>query len=277
MHDSSPAADVSLPERPKVRIGIVTYNSSDVIADTLNSLINLRSDDAELEIVVRDNGSGDNTIDVVEQMAELYPSLSQIQGGDNIGYGGGHNEIFSANASDIYVVCNPDIIVEPDFLVRALEFIIQNPDVAIMAPRMLSMDGAQQYSNRRDPTLSDLFLRRFLPSRLRAFFRNRMAHYEMRDKGYDQVVDVPFCSGALMVCRSSAYRQIGGFDPRYFLYFEDADISREMRRAGWRTTYNPDVVVKHGWKRAAHANLKFALVFSRNAARYFGKWGWRIW
>ena len=147
----------------------------------------------------------------------------------------------------------------------------------LMSPRMTFTDGRLQHSIRRHPTVLDLALRRLLPAALRGPFRARMDRYEMTDSGYDRPVDVPFCSGALMVCRTEALRQIGGFDDRYFLYFEDADLSRKLQVAGWRTVYNPETTVVHSWQRAAHTSLRMSFVFARNALRYFDKWGWRFW
>ena len=82
--------------------------------------------------------------------------------------------------------------------------------------------------NKRYPTLWDLFLRRFIPKRLQKIFRRRMDYYEMRDFGCSREYDVPFLSGAFMLCRSDLLKQLGGFDPRYFLHFEDADLCRRV-------------------------------------------------
>ena len=69
----------------------------------------------------------------------------------------------------------------------------------------------------------------------------------MRDIGYDKSYDVPFVSGAFMFCRTHVLKEIGGFDERFFLYFEDADLSRRVQNHGYRTVYFPDVSVIHLW------------------------------
>jgi hypothetical protein len=121
-----------------------------------------------------------------------------------------------------------------------------------------------------------LFLRRFLPGVLRPLFRMRMERYDMRDVGYDHSYPVPFVSGAFMACRTTALREVNGFDERYFLYFEDADLSRTVQARGWRTAYCPESVVIHDWQREAHKNLRGTLFFSFSAIRYFNKWGWKL-
>ncbi len=255
----------------------MTYNSALVIAETLDSLEAADPTGLEIEFLVRDNGSRDDTLALLQRLAHKVGRLRLLPGGDNVGYGRGHNAIFASTDCDIYVVCNPDILVEKDFFARTIDFLHANPGVGIMSPRMTFSDGTLQYPNRRHPTLFDLALRRFLPTALQGPFRARMARYEMADVGYDRSVDVPFCSGALMVCRADVHARVGGFDDRYFLYFEDADLSRKYQAAGWRTVYNPDVMVVHGWQRAAHKSLRMALVFAHNALRYFNKWGWQLW
>lgn len=261
-----------------VCVGIVTYNSAQHIEATLLSLVTAaRVFDGEVRIVVWDNGSQDDTISLVERAVERYPELvALVLGGLNIGYGKGHNSILAGVHSAIYVICNPDIIVAPDFFVRSCAFLKDNPNVGLMSPRMTWEDGIVQHSNRLHPTIFDLLLRRFAPRLVKVAFRTRIERYEMADVGYDFVVEVPFCSGALMVCRRAALTSVGGFDERYFLYFEDADLSRMLQNARWRTVYNPDVVVIHGWQRAAHRSGLIAFVMIRNGVRYFRKWGWQL-
>jgi hypothetical protein len=137
-------------------------------------------------------------------------------------------------------------------------------------------DGRLQPLNRRYPTVLDLFLRRFMPRTLRPLFKRRMERYDMLDVGYDHSYSVPFVSGAFMACRVSMLKTVGGFDERYFLYFEDADLSRAMQTRGWRTAYCPQSLVVHDWQRAAHKNIKSTIIFSCSAVRYFNKWGWRF-
>lgn len=263
---------------PSISVGIVTYNSAETIDATLASLIAAADGFAgAVNILVRDNGSQDDTAARLERAARANPSrVVTVPGGDNIGYGRGHNAIIAVAQAPVHVVCNPDIVVAPDFLARCLAFLDAHPDVGLMSPRMTWGDGTLQHSNRRHPTVLDLALRRFASGALRAACESRMARYEMADVGYERMVDVPFCSGALMVCRRAALDAVGGFDDRYFLYFEDADLSRMLQHAGWRTVYNPDVTVIHGWQRAAHRSRRIAFVMVRNAVRYFAKWGWRL-
>ncbi|WP_375571385.1 glycosyltransferase family 2 protein [Ahrensia marina] len=264
-------------KHPSISVGVVTYQSAVTIAATLESLVvAAHAYPGEVNIWVRDNGSSDETTALIDQIAATEPTLAMVDGSDNIGYGRGHNAILRHSEAPVHVICNPDIVVTPGFFRDSASFLADHRDVGLMSPRMTWPDGSVQHSNRQHPTVLDLALRRFALGRLGDICKSRMAHYEMAEIGYETSYDVPFCSGALMVCRRSALDAVGGFDDRFFLYFEDADLSRMLQAAGWRTVFNPDVTVVHGWQRTAHRSGRIALVLVRNGIRYFGKWGWRL-
>ena len=140
----------------------------------------------------------------------------------------------------------------------------ESPDVGMVCPRVLNEDGTDQFLNKRYPSVLDLFIRRFSPRFLHPLLKKRMDHYEMRDVGYDTICDVEVMSGAFMFCRTEVLKALAGFDPRYFLYFEDFDLSRKFQQLGYRTAYYPNSTVIHSWKRAAHINLRMTLIFIAN-------------
>ncbi|MBF0204421.1 MAG: hypothetical protein HQK67_08940 [Desulfamplus sp.] len=97
----------------------------------------------------------------------------------------------------------------------------------------------------------------------------------MRDIGYDNVVDVPFISGSFIFARTSLIKELGGFDERFFMYFEDVDLCRRVSLKA-RNLYCPDVSVIHRWERASHKNLKWTLVFALSGLKYYNKWGLKL-
>ena len=196
--------------------------------------------------------------------------------GENVGYGKAHNwAIFHSEPSKYHLILNPDIIISPGAISALIKFMDTNPDIGLVCPKILNEDGSIQYLNKRYPTVFDLFLRRFLPSPLKLFFQKRLDYYEMKDVGYDSAYDVPFLTGCFMFCRKSVLKEIGGFDPEYFLYFEDVDLCRRIQRIH-RTVYNPSVSVIHYWKREAHKNWLFTYYFICSAFRYFNRWGYKF-
>ena len=195
----------------------------------------------------------------------------------NAGYGRAHNwAIEHAEQSKYHLILNPDIVIYKRALENLIDFMNSNPDVGIVAPRVLNEDGSIQYLNKRYPAVFDLFTRRFLPKRLHSLFRRRLDCYEMKDVGYEQVCDVEFLSGCFMLCRTDVLKAVCGFDPRYFMYFEDCDLCRKVQQAGYRTAYFPQATITHLWERASHKSLKMMWVFVVNMCRYFNKWGWKF-
>ena len=110
---------------------------------------------------------------------------------------------------------------------------------------------------------------------LKHLFEKRLKYYEMRDVGYDSIIDVPFVSGAFMFTRMALIKDLCGFDERFFMYFEDVDLCRRVQKTN-RTVYYPDAVVTHRWDRAAHKKLKWMIIFMNSAFHYFNKWGYRL-
>lgn len=197
--------------------------------------------------------------------------------GFNAGYGRGHNKALEmCTDSKYYVIVNPDIIIAPSTIETLTAFMDENVDIGMVCPKVLNLDGTRQHLNKRHPAILDLFIRRFIPSPFISFFQKRLDRYEMIDKGYDSMYDVESMSGAFMFCRMDVLRKLGGFDPRYFMYFEDFDLSRRFQSLGYRTVYYPHATVTHLWERAAHKKLRITFIFIANMFRYFNKWGWKI-
>jgi len=226
----------------------------------------------ESEALLTDNGSDDGTSRFV---SENFPWL-RVQRNDNrTGYGGNHNLNLARAAGRYIVIMNCDMTVTPNVLVALRDFMDGHADVGIVAPKILNPDGTVQGLNRRSPTIADLLLRRLSGARVRRMFMRRMDRYEMRDVGYDCEYDVPCLSGCFMFCDSDLLRAVGGFDERYFLYFEDYDLCRRVQ-ASRRTVYYPGATVTHYWERAAHKSVRHTGYFVASAFRYFNRWGYRI-
>ncbi len=197
--------------------------------------------------------------------------------GSNAGYGRGHNKALEVcSDSKYHVILNPDIIIAPSTIETLTAFMDENTDIGMVCPKVLSPDRTRQHLNKRYPTIFDLFIRRFIPSTLASLFRKRLDRYEMKDKCDDSTYDVESMTGAFMFCRKDVIKKLGGFDPRYFMYFEDFDLSRKFQMLGYRTVYYPHATVTHLWERAAHKKLRITFVFIANMFKYFNKWGWKF-
>ncbi len=261
----------------KISISIVTYNSEHIIGACLASLAaHFEHRGYEKTIQLIDNQSQDGTVAILRHFAEQNPQFQVIQNACNAGFGRGHNVAIGQADSDYHIICNPDIVINGQTITALADYMGQHPDIAILCPRLTNADGSLQPNNHKLPTLLDLVLRRIAPAWLQRRLQQRMDAYIMLDVGYENICDVPFVSGAFMFCRTAVLKQVGGFDGRYFLYFEDADLCRKIHGAGYRTVYYPDASVVHLWERAAHKSWRMAWVMSVSALKYFNKWGYRL-
>ncbi|KVU36083.1 glycosyl transferase [Burkholderia ubonensis] len=199
-----------------------------------------------------------------------------VSGQGNVGYGRGHNFAIERAGSDYHLVLNPDIDIERDALTQALRFWDAHPDVGLLTPRINDGDGHLQYLCRRYPTLLDLVVRGFMPARFRRFFSARLSRYEMRDliNDRDVVWDPPIVSGCFMLFRTALLKRLGGFDPRYFLYFEDYDLSLRTHDLA-RVVYAPSVRVAHYGGGASRKGIAHIRMFAASAFKFFNRFGWK--
>ena len=198
-----------------------------------------------------------------------------ISGHGNIGFGQAHNLIIHRADSEYYLILNPDVIVDGQALSAGIRYLQQTPQAVAASPAIHDGQGAPESGCKRYPGVLDFALRGFAPTWLKQRFRKRLAHYEMRDLPADQVVaDVPIISGCFMLFRHDALRQLGGFDPRYFLYFEDFDLSIRARALG-KLSYVPQMRIIHLGGNSAKKGLHHITLFGRSAYRFFSSHGWR--
>ncbi|MFM1900880.1 MAG: hypothetical protein RLZZ216_1456 [Cyanobacteriota bacterium] len=157
-----------------------------------------------------------------------------------------------------------------------LAWLFNHQDVVIAVPLLRDTQGVVQLLCKPDPTLLGLFSRRFIPRWMKPkWLRSYDNWYIMADQDYHSVFDVPYLSGCCMLMRSDIFQAVGGFDEQFFLYLEDADISRQFRAHG-RTVHLPITSVVHHWGRGNHRSGRLTLVNFHSAWIYFNKWGWKL-
>ncbi len=215
-----------------VSVAVVSYNSAAVITGLLDSLI-VGLSGYSFEIVVVDNGSQDSTPEIVEGRADCLLVRS-----NNIGYAAGINLAEQHCRLDgPLLILNPDAAVAEGFLAPLLDTLAA-PGVAIAAPRILNADGSLAKSLRREPSLGRATGLGFTGLKAFSEYVNDPAEYE-----YSHSVD--WALGAAMLIDRRCFRELGGWDPTYFLYSEETDFCLQARDAGWLTVYNPDSTVTH--------------------------------
>ncbi|TAG47662.1 MAG: glycosyltransferase family 2 protein [Betaproteobacteria bacterium] len=224
--------------------------------------------------VVVDNGTSAEAKALVTQFPKFRYELNPD---GNAGFGNAHNFAFrSLPAAPFHAVLNPDIRFEPEAIRRLLEAMAADRTIQLTGPALYNADGSQQLLCKRYPSIRALLARRFLPLDVTQWlgFDVDANYFEMRDADYAREIEPEFLSGALMMFRRDTYERLRGFDERFFLYFEDCDITLRARRLG-RAVYVPGARVTHDWARGSHRSLKLTWVTVVSLVRLFNKHGWR--
>lgn len=202
--------------------------------------------------------------------------IELLEGHGNIGYGRGHNLSISNAESHCHLILNPDVTLTPESLAEGLEFMTRNPEVVALSPAVAGGDGRKQYVCKRYPSVLDFLLRGFAPSFVKRRFAARLARYEMRDlPEQEPSTDIPIISGCFMLFRTAALRSVGGFDERYFLYFEDFDLSLRVHTKG-SLAYLPSMHIVHLGGHSARKGLRHIGMFARSGLRFYSTHGWRL-
>ena len=235
-------------------------------------------------VVLVDNTGVRATADAVVRLAETRfrdsgVTMSYLHGHANIGYGSAHNLVMHGGNTHYHLVLNPDAELAPDALSAALAYLESHPDVGVLAPAVTGAQGTPEFLCKRYPSVLALALRGLAPSALRRLFRRRLERYEMRDvidpsDAQKTIEPVPVISGCFMLVRRKAIDATGGFDPGFFLYFEDFDWSLRLNRVT-RSAYVPTVRIVHHGGGAARKGWRHRLSFARSALRFFNKHGWK--
>lgn len=229
----------------------------------------------QVKLTVVDNS--DPSDPCLDAFRERYPkaAIDLLSGHGNIGFGAGHNLAMKSLDSDYHIVLNPDVELAPDTILEALRFMQAHPECGLLAPAVFEPKGEQQFLCKRYPTIFDLFLRGFAPHWLANRFRSRLDRYEMRDAVGDSVLwDPPIVSGCFMLFRTEVLKRLGGFDPRFFLYLEDFDLSIRASRIS-HIAYVPQVRIVHHGGYAARKGFMHVRMFVASAVKFYIKNGWK--
>ena len=246
---------------------IVTHNNMRTIGTTLDTLLGCtRGVDFKLYIV--DNLSTDGTVDYIRTKYGDDPRVEVLEPGTNRGFGAGHNLVLPMLTSELHAIINPDVVLRDDALASMASYMQSHPEIGLLSPRIRFPDGRDQVLGKRDPTL------RFLvASRLRGSGApgRTLRRYAMLDEDLSTPRDIENATGCFMLVRTDLFRQMGGFDEKYFMYFEDCDLCRAIRRTH-RVVYYPDACIYHVWGRESKKNGKLRRIQIRSMFYYFRKW-----
>lgn len=254
-----------------LNISIVLYNNSEGQIKKLLGSIN--SITAEYHAYFIDHSVDNRLSSLINEYDYDYIDSTR----DNGGYGKGHNiamRITQKEDVPYHLVLNPDILFDPGTVEQIIAFMEKNKDIGLLMPKICYPNKKLQHLCKKLPTPLDLFLRRFSFFKEKfLFIKKRVEQYELLYKDYNKMMDVPSLSGCFMFLRTSAIREVGLFDERFFMYLEDVDLTRRIKRA-YRTVYYPEVTIFHEYQKGSYRELRLLLLHSISAIKYFNKWGW---
>ncbi|MDV3426288.1 MAG: glycosyltransferase family 2 protein [Bacillota bacterium] len=249
----------------KISISVVTYNNSDKISSLLSSII-AHTKKYDYKIYVIDNNSSDDTVKIVK---DNFPSVTVIENSENKGFGWGHNRVLNELDSEFHAVINPDVILSQDSLSYLADYIESNPGIVMATPKIINPDGSEQYLPKKDVSLKYLIGSRF--EQRGEVFKKLREDYTMKNLTITDCVDIGFCTGCFFMIKTDVYKKLGGFDERFFMYFEDADLTQRASKIG-RVVYTPQFEVTHLWERASSKKIKLFLIELQSMAIYFMKY-----
>jgi GT2 family glycosyltransferase len=254
---------------PDLTVVLVNYNAGGELRHALRSVV-AHLGDLTWDAVVVDNASIDGSDTIADEFA---PRVRLIRNDRNVGFGAGVNQGARSSEAPLLLVMNPDCRLTAD-AVGALRAVLERePTCAVVGPRVLDPDGVLQGSARGDPDmLTGLFGRTsWLGAHLPFLHvaRRNVAAEAAIDTGRPSVA-VDWVSGACLLVRRAAFDAVGGFDERYFLYWEDADVCRRLRDRGYEVHYVPGATVIHQVGRSSQtARASSIRAFHASAYLYY--------
>lgn len=254
---------------PDVSVLIVTYKCRDAARDCLESIYG-QGYEIAFETLVLDNDSGDGTVELIS--AE-YPQARLVALDENIGFAAGVNRLAELAAGEFVLLLNPDTVVHPGSIDRLVEFARAHPQHGLYGGRTLNPDGTPHPASCwGKPTLWSLTCFATMLSTVfkgsRVFDPESLGHWQR-----DSVREVDIVTGCLLLAPTAVWKELGGFDLRFFMYGEDADLALRAAARGYRPAITPDAVITHeiGVSSASQPD-KMVLVYRSKAALLRKHW-----
>ena len=234
-----------------IHVSIVSHRQAGLVAGLLADLSAI-AEESDLRISVLSNVPEDHP----PPPAALKGRVEFIANARVAGFAANHNRVFRGCDAPYFCVLNPDIRFSGNPFAPLVDAFADDR-VAAAAPAAYGADGVLQDNARRLPTPFSIASKVWSPPRGPDY------------PAHDAIVQPDWVAGLFMLLRSDAYRAVGGFDERYFLYYEDVDLCMRLRLEGWQIAWLPRVAVVHDARRESHRNPRYFLWHLRSVARFF--------
>ena len=260
----------------KLSIQLVHYRETSDLSRFLETIFQF-SPSCPFEVVVVNNGKSS---DEFQRLVEKYLRKVQvIQSDRNLGYGGAHRVAAQVSGGEYVAFCNCDLRVTSGAWDKLVRYLDSHPQVGIVGPQLVYPSGKVQESYRRFPRLMDVFLKRV------GIGGRRLKKYLMSEEMPVGPIQVDWLVGAVLVIPRRIYDRVGGFDPRYFLFFEDMDLCRSVQSVGYSVVYLPEAKFVHAEHRLSDGGSLYKSLFKKSfwwhlesMGKYFWKYrmGWNV-
>ncbi len=221
-------------------IVIVSFNTRELLRECLHSVLE-QGASVKLEILVVDNCSSDGSAEMVE--AE-FPSVRLFRAAVNLGFGAANNMAMEHATGRYIVLLNSDAFFQPGALAHAIRHMDETPSCGLGGGLQVGRDGSWQPSARAfHSVLGDLIVATGLAWHFR---KSRIfGNFDRTWADPNEPAEVDWVPGSFCIVRPSALAKVGLFDPKFFLYYEEVDLCRRLKAAGYSIWYWPDILIVH--------------------------------
>lgn len=254
---------------------VLNYKNSGLLKNCLYSIMHSDMQGLRFEIIVVDNASSDDIKDV---LTNNFSGVTLVSSKKNRGFGAGNNLGIRQARGKYLVILNPDTMALPTSFKELFNFMEANTRVGIAGPQGINPDGSLQYTRCRYHSFFTPIYRRTPLQKIR-FIRKRLDIFLTKDKEYDAAMPTDWLFGFCLFIRKSTMEQVGMFDERFFLGFEDTDLCRTVWQAGYEVWYYPQARVIHYPHRfSGEKNWVFGInkptvrIHISSWLKYFWKW-----
>src|SRR5262245_23778385 len=215
---------------PDITVIVVSYNTAHLL-DRMFAALEASRGTLKLQIIVIDNASSDGSVEILRAK---YPGVELIENSVNVGFGRANNQALPRLSGRYVLLLNTDAFVAPDTLRKTVSFMDVHPHCGVLGVKIVGEDGAPQWSCPVFPSPWGL-------NNLRWLWRRCFSGSQVKETGWDHTSEreCDYVLGCFYLTRREVIEQVGLFDPRYFLYFEETDHCRAVRQAGWSVIYYP--------------------------------------
>jgi N-acetylglucosaminyl-diphospho-decaprenol L-rhamnosyltransferase len=227
---------------------IVNYNTAHLLERCVDHL-RASAHGHKLQICILDNASRDNS---VAQLISDFSDCDLIFNASNVGFGRANNQMLQSVKGKYILLLNTDAFVALDSLQKTIAYMDTDPECGVLGVRLVGRDGELQPSCRYFPTPFNVFLSRTGLGRFFPFVRS----VDDLSWNHDAVRDCDWVPGCYYLVRKEVIEQVGLFDPRFFLYYEEVDHCRAVKAAGWKVVFFPHTTVVHVGGESAKSDSK---------------------